>query len=110
MLLPSDNPLATRIDIRGFCLGIIMQRTCIRLVGITFESVGLINLVIQDDTVCPKLVNNSNISCEIFKLRVYIYHCMNDDQLCHSGAERRLSFSGGARQLFADKRAWLARY
>jgi hypothetical protein len=26
-----------------------------------------------------------------------------------SGAERRLSFSGGARQLFADKRAWLAR-
>jgi hypothetical protein len=26
-----------------------------------------------------------------------------------AGAERRLSFSGGARQLFADKRAWLAR-
>ena len=47
------------------------------------------------------------IKCQIKFARVN--GALGDNMSTRSGAERRLSFSGGARQLFADKRTWLAR-
>ena len=54
---------------------------------------------------CLNIFSNTAMS---FLLR-YWYPSLASLDRMHLGAERRLFFSGGARQLFADKRAWLAR-